>query len=803
MRYSKSIWALILALVSFTQAGIAQNASGIPRVVPTIADLLALDPRLLATRTVGTNTTFLATVFTTGDTNAGAGPVRMWQWTAASTAATNTIANLGPFAYPTNAAAGRWIIATPGTWADGDKGPLTVSGGGNTFVMNARSISWPELPIASAGSLIGRSDGLGSGNLGLITEGTGVSITNGVIQIDPEVMASINTGWASVDSMADLVTAIADPNHADVFHVKSYWKDNRDVGGGIWFYQLTDYPANNAVRQSARGGKMYPRFLHNIVDITRFGASSMYAPAITDPAVQQALAMQQDRTVGGILWGPDGYFRILNTIRRKSVGTGTKYVVNNAGGYPIGATNIVLGTGSGTILERDTVTFNEVPEMSVDYRVVSFNTTNNTLRIAYPGLLAAISDGQAMSIRPRPRLLMAGVGHGVVQLAGIRSHGATTYVMETDNIPIIELGGYHNIVEMMSLQYDNFQTSEKTMAACIYNPPEEELFQNRIYGVSMIRPAYGIHVAPTGGFAKSAPNNFVNEILVESASVSTIAWDKSGTMNQGSGWYLQNMGPTTNGISETQTFTNLTKSGSTITLHFPGNLPSQLHEGMFVEVANAGAFSGQFSALTVTNGTVIYDVTATAATNSITSTNGTASTVNKSQMSGPMFKNIAQWALNGIDIEATIGPPSASIPIAIDNVGGLLAFDGLHDEYLTWRTTGQAAIRNRGGTITIKNYSLINSGRSNNVVGFIFENDTLDGTTNTARGVIRVDVLSTRDLSVNPGGSGAFIASTNKNGAPPVWVGTPHKPANLRMNVTNLLLSGTTVTSVTTNLVFP
>lgn len=775
-----------------------------PKVVPTIVDMLATDPRNFADSFPGTNANFTALVITTGDAVAGAG-TRFWRWDAASTAATNEIIyGTGPFAWPYGASAGRWrLIPDASLFVDRVLGGILITNGGFNWYVVPRGITPSMLPAAPSPSVLGRNSGAGSGDLGFLGFSSEFLVTNDVVNIAPSIMASINTGWGSVDSMADMVTAIANPNHPDVFQVKSYWKNNRDVGGGLWFYQATDYPTNLAVPASVKGGRMWPRFENDNVDITKFGAASMYAQSITDPAVQHALAMQQDRTVGGVLWGPDGYYNLLTTIRRKAVGTGTKYVVNNAGGYPIGATNIVLGTGTGTILERDTVTFDST-ETSTDYRVVSFNTTNNTLRIAFPGLLASIANGQAMSIRPRPRLLMRGVGHGVVQLAGYRSHGATTYVMWTDNVPIVELGGYHNIVEMMSLQFDNFQTSEKTMAVCIYNPPDEDFYQNHIYGVSMIRPAYGIHVAPTlSSPFKTAPNNFVDEILVESASVSDITWDKSGTMNKGSGWYLQNLGPSTNGISETQTFTNLTKSGSTITLHFPGNLPAQAHEGSFVDVAGTTNFNGQFSILSSTNGQVVYDVTAAQAALPIVWTNGTASTVIKSQMAGTQFKNIAQWAINGLDIEATIGPPSASIPICIDNVGGMLTLDGLHNEYLTLRHDGQSMIRNRGGSIKISNSSIINCGRYQNVNGYIFENDTLDGTAGTAKGVIRVDIFSSRDFSVNAGGSGAWIAGTNKNGTLPVWIGDVWKPANLRMNTTNIMNAGTTVTSLKTNLVFP
>ncbi|MCW5556606.1 MAG: hypothetical protein KIT22_01990, partial [Verrucomicrobiae bacterium] len=79
----------------------------VPRVLPTVLDMLKIPPARLASTTVGESTNWLAFVETTGDTVAGA-EVRKWRWDQASTAPTNTIAEGGPLAYPGDPTVGRW-----------------------------------------------------------------------------------------------------------------------------------------------------------------------------------------------------------------------------------------------------------------------------------------------------------------------------------------------------------------------------------------------------------------------------------------------------------------------------------------------------------------------------------------------------------------------------------------------------------------------------------------------------------------------------------------------------------------------
>ncbi len=74
-----------------------------------------------------------------------------------------------------------------------------------------------------------------------------------------------------------------------------------------------------------------------------------------------------------------------------TAGTGTNYVIN--GSHAIGATSIVVKTGSGTILAGDAITIN-----GVKYVVKTGVAAAGTLVINEPGLLAAASDSDTVSV---------------------------------------------------------------------------------------------------------------------------------------------------------------------------------------------------------------------------------------------------------------------------------------------------------------------------------------------------------------------------------------------------------------------
>lgn len=80
-------------------------------------------------------------------------------------------------------------------------------------------------------------------------------------------------------------------------------------------------------------------------------------------------------------------------------GTGTGYLVNNSGGYSVGATAITLDTGTGTILAGDCVMFSSP---YYRYKVVSFSggvlTIGRASGVDTVGLLAAIGDNEPVTI---------------------------------------------------------------------------------------------------------------------------------------------------------------------------------------------------------------------------------------------------------------------------------------------------------------------------------------------------------------------------------------------------------------------
>lgn len=85
------------------------QGQNLPRIVPTVADLLAIDPTIYAASLPVTTNNFTAYVQTTGDTVAGDGS-RLWRLVTTSSAATNTLAN------STGAVIATTYGVSPGRW---------------------------------------------------------------------------------------------------------------------------------------------------------------------------------------------------------------------------------------------------------------------------------------------------------------------------------------------------------------------------------------------------------------------------------------------------------------------------------------------------------------------------------------------------------------------------------------------------------------------------------------------------------------------------------------------------------------
>lgn len=101
-----------------------------------------------------------------------------------------------------------------------------------------------------------------------------------------------------------------------------------------------------------------------------------------------------DRTLrNGVLLPLVGFdVRESAQIVTATAGSGASYLINNGGGYAIGATSLTLDTGSGTILAGDVITIG-----SYKY-VVATALAANVVVIAQPGLRAAVADNATVTV---------------------------------------------------------------------------------------------------------------------------------------------------------------------------------------------------------------------------------------------------------------------------------------------------------------------------------------------------------------------------------------------------------------------
>lgn len=103
-------------------------------------------------------------------------------------------------------------------------------------------------------------------------------------------------------------------------------------------------------------------------------------------------SVANDVTRQGVLIDLNGFqHRESAQLGQVTKGTGTSYVLN--GSHAVGATSIVVKTGSGTIVAGDVVTIN-----SVKYVVTTGVSAPGTIEIGAPGLLAAGTDGDTVTV---------------------------------------------------------------------------------------------------------------------------------------------------------------------------------------------------------------------------------------------------------------------------------------------------------------------------------------------------------------------------------------------------------------------
>lgn len=102
----------------------------------------------------------------------------------------------------------------------------------------------------------------------------------------------------------------------------------------------------------------------------------------------------QERRTGEFL--PQMGFRLSESagIGIHTKGTGASYLINNASGYAVGATQLTLDTGSGTILAGDVITVGSDPNKYV----VSQPLSGGVVTIQSPGLRVAAADNAAVTV---------------------------------------------------------------------------------------------------------------------------------------------------------------------------------------------------------------------------------------------------------------------------------------------------------------------------------------------------------------------------------------------------------------------
>lgn len=79
-------------------------------------------------------------------------------------------------------------------------------------------------------------------------------------------------------------------------------------------------------------------------------------------------------------------------INDATAGSGASYLINNGGGYAIGATTIAVDTGTGTILAGDIVT------IANNKYVVATALSGGSFTINAPGLVTAVADNAAITV---------------------------------------------------------------------------------------------------------------------------------------------------------------------------------------------------------------------------------------------------------------------------------------------------------------------------------------------------------------------------------------------------------------------
>lgn len=134
------------------------------------------------------------------------------------------------------------------------------------------------------------------------------------------------------------------------------------------------------------------------------GQSTLVVNSLAGTKLRNLAQLQKVNESGGINLLRQGELLNLQGLMLKesaapvavAKGAGTGYLVNNGGGYAVGATSIVVDTGTGTILAGDVVTF--AADAVNKYVVETGVAGAGTLVLAAPGLRVAIPDNNAITV---------------------------------------------------------------------------------------------------------------------------------------------------------------------------------------------------------------------------------------------------------------------------------------------------------------------------------------------------------------------------------------------------------------------
>jgi hypothetical protein len=95
----------------------------------------------------------------------------------------------------------------------------------------------------------------------------------------------------------------------------------------------------------------------------------------------------------GIIVNKAGFaIRESAQVNTNTAGTGSGYLINNGGGYAVGATTLAVDTGTGTVLAGDVVT------IGAHKYVVATALSGGSFNIQAPGLRAAVADNAPITV---------------------------------------------------------------------------------------------------------------------------------------------------------------------------------------------------------------------------------------------------------------------------------------------------------------------------------------------------------------------------------------------------------------------